>query len=184
MDDSEERWLPIPGYLGYDVSDQGRVRSWRKIGRPFPAYRLTDAPRMLHPRPSKRGYLVVSGGRGTVVVHKLVMLAFVGPRPDGMETRHLNGDRLDNRLSNLAYGTSSENTQDTLRHGRHYAGRRTHKVRHKVRTACFRGHPYTEANTLYPPSGGRQCRTCNRERARRNRQRVRHDDTRDSVSCL
>jgi len=34
---------------------------------------------------------------------------------------------------------------------------------------CTQGHPFDEVNTYYPPSGGRQCRTCKRERKQRNK---------------
>lgn len=47
----------------------------------------------------------------------LVMLAFVGPRPDGLDVCHGNGNPADNRLENLRYGTRSENMRDALRHG-------------------------------------------------------------------
>ena len=67
------------------------------------------------------GYLQVSLSKDhrKVVrkVHGLVLEAFVGSRPQGMECRHLNGDQRDNRLENLAWGTHKENTADTISHG-------------------------------------------------------------------
>ena len=57
-------------------------------------------------------------------VHRLVMEAFVGPCPDGMECRHLNGNSRDNRLENLKWGTKAENIEDTLRHGHTTRGER------------------------------------------------------------
>ncbi|MFV0400614.1 MAG: HNH endonuclease signature motif containing protein [Oscillospiraceae bacterium] len=50
-------------------------------------------------------------------VHKLVLEAFVGVRPEGMVCRHLNGNSLDNRLLNLCWGTPQENVRDSIRHG-------------------------------------------------------------------
>jgi hypothetical protein len=67
------------------------------------------------------GYPVVDlkhqGKRKTFTVHTLVLTAFVGPRPEGYECRHLNGNRADSRLRNLAWGTPSENDEDRRRHG-------------------------------------------------------------------
>lgn len=50
-------------------------------------------------------------------VHALVLEAFVGPRPEGMECRHLDGDPTNNALANLAWGTRAENIADKRRHG-------------------------------------------------------------------
>jgi hypothetical protein len=49
-------------------------------------------------------------------VHRLILETFVGPRPPGKQCRHLNGDSLDNRLENLAWGTFHENFADRLAH--------------------------------------------------------------------
>jgi hypothetical protein len=60
----------------------------------------------------------VALGRGnSQCVHKLVLLAFVGPNPPKYECLHANGDPADNRLVNLRWGTRSENIQDAVRHG-------------------------------------------------------------------
>lgn len=49
----------------------------------------------------------------------MVLRAFVGEPPAGHECRHLDGDRQNNALDNLAWGTRAENVADTIRHGRH-----------------------------------------------------------------
>ena len=106
-------WLPIPGFTGYEVSDEGQVRSYRK----------NPAGRLMRPAKNIRNHyryamLQSDSGKPTAVhVHRLVLLAFVGPKPDGLQTRHLDGDTENNRLDNLVYGTVAENAADRVRHG-------------------------------------------------------------------
>ena len=101
----------IVGFDGdYAVSSCGRV--WSK---------KSGAWKELKRTPDNNGYLHVSlcrfGKVRNYTVHRLVLEAFVGPRPDGMEARHLNGRKNDNRAFNLAWGTRSENEFDKQRHG-------------------------------------------------------------------
>ena len=90
------------------------------------------------------------------------MLAFVGPTPDGMQIRHLDGDRSNGRLENLTYGTGKENAADKNTHGTNFRANKTE---------CPQGHPYDEENTytnqLKSGTFGRQCRTCHKERQRK-----------------
>lgn len=74
----------------------------------------------LNPSTSKDGYVRVSlmrNGRHVVLVHRLVLETYIGPCPDGMEACHSNGDRSDNRLSNLRWDTSVANEFDKIAHG-------------------------------------------------------------------
>jgi hypothetical protein len=77
------------------------------------------------------GYAVVgiqsSDGKNTEqwLVHRLILLAFVGPCPEGMEARHYpNKDRKDNRLCNLSWATKEVNEADKFEHGTITAGER------------------------------------------------------------
>lgn len=120
-----ERWLPVPGFEGfYEVSDQGHVRSVRH---------MTGAGwrggRLLKPFPDSDGYLRVNLSRhgeifGLRPVHGLVLLAFVGPAPDGQQVRHGLGGKTDNRLVNLCYGTPLDNSDDKRRDGTMARGER------------------------------------------------------------
>ncbi len=93
-----ERWLPIPGFENYSVSDCGRVR--REAGKGCLKTRL------LKPRDSF-GYQMVSLCRSGLPnrhgVHRLVLLAFVGPAPAGHQCCHKDGTRTNNRLENQHY---------------------------------------------------------------------------------
>lgn len=107
-----EEWRSVVGYPHYEVSNQGRVRRIPgKFRRKF---------HILKPYFS-RCYLTapmwVDGHRVAKRVHTLVLEAFIGPRPDGMECRHLDGDPQNNCVSNLCWGTPAENAADKHRHG-------------------------------------------------------------------
>ena len=122
----QEVWKDIPGYEGeYQASTLGRIKSLaRKIqgrnwstGKPF---FHTIPERILKPgRFCKTGHLSVILRRKTngKPVHQLVMRTFVGEPPEDMEVLHKNGDPTDNRLSNLRYGTRTDNILDVYRQG-------------------------------------------------------------------
>jgi len=113
----EENWKPIPGYEGYEVSDLGRVRTYkvfvpRVVGKEA-YWAIGDTPKLMTIRDATNQYQVVSicnkGKKELRTVHRLVLRAFVGPCPPGMECCHLNDDRRDNRLCNLKWDTKSAN---------------------------------------------------------------------------
>lgn len=66
--------------------------------------------------------LSVKGVMFRRLVHRLVLEAFVGPRPKGMECRHLDSNSLNNNVSNLMWGTHKENEQDKIKHGNSLTG--------------------------------------------------------------
>lgn len=109
--ESAEAWKPVVGHPGYEVSDLGRVRS---IDRQTLVVRKG---KLLRPGRASHGYPTVALGRQSRTVHSLVAEAFIGPRPEGQEVRHLDGDRSNASLSNLRYGTPKENGADRVRHG-------------------------------------------------------------------
>jgi len=122
MDSSVERWRSIAGYEGlYEVSDRGRVKSLpRKSLYKGKAVRQVPGGVM---KGSKHafGYPMVTlsapGRRKICTVHCLVLEAFAGPRPDGCECRHLDGDPANCHLENLAWGSHRENEADKWKHG-------------------------------------------------------------------
>ena len=120
-----ETWKDVPGYEGkYQVSDLGRVRSLphkvRVVAHGTEATRMSPG-RILRPGPRSSGHLTVSLGRhNSQQVHQLVMRAFVGPRPDGMEVCHNDGDPTNNALDNLRYDTRAENIIDVMRQGKRW----------------------------------------------------------------
>jgi hypothetical protein len=113
----------IPGAIGYRAGDDGSLWSaWGK-GRRKPGATWVR----LNPWPKQQGHLelkirLTDGRRRACFAHVLILEAFAGPCPDGMECRHLDGNPTNNRLSNLVWGTRLENMADKDRHGRQNRG--------------------------------------------------------------
>jgi len=118
-----EVWRDVPGYEGrYQASDQGRVRSVdhrvRLVTRQAGETTRLVPGRILRPGKLKCGHVTVALGKGnSQSVHRIVLLTFVGPCPSGEEGLHLNHTPNDNRLSNLKYGTRSENLKMDYENG-------------------------------------------------------------------
>lgn len=124
-----ERWRWVRGHVGYEVSDQGRMRSYRSPGK---APGLLKTPRLLTLSQAKNGYIQVTLAepRRKRYVHDLVAEAFVGQRPAGAHIAHGNGVPTDNRAVNLRYDTPAGNAADRVAHGTDCRGERcgTHKL--------------------------------------------------------
>lgn len=111
---------PVPGVPSLHVSAGGEVFGPR--GR-----------RKVNPDPG--GYVYVTVRRpGKVApqklrVHIAVLTTWIGPKPDGMEGRHLNGVLTDNRAENLAWSTHLVNVGDQERHGTRRRGSASHRAK-------------------------------------------------------
>lgn len=122
-----ERWAPVSGWTDlYEVSDLGRVRSLvytNQYGtRPRRAPRIVKG--IVGPDGYVRVWLQHQGARQGFLVQRLVLDAFVGPCPDGMEAAHQNGVRTENHLGNLVWKTHQDNINDQVTHGTRAAGDR------------------------------------------------------------
>lgn len=160
-----EQWRPIPGFdLRYEVSNLGRVRTIERIN-PYIDGRMRRVQQQIRAtQVDTRGYtaltLIANDGRPrSRAVHVLVALAWLGPRPEGMEVCHNDGNKQNPRLDNLRYDTHVENALDIVRHGQHRWADQTH---------CIHGHPFTPENT-YRQGGRRHCRTCVKARLARSK---------------
>lgn len=143
-----EEWRQVAEFPDYEVSSLGRIRSYRRWGR----------PRLLRPAMGTTGYKIVSlynesrPRARTKKLHRLIALAFLGePSSPDLLVRHLDGNPLNNVPSNLAWGTVSDNMFDAVRHGDHANARKTH---------CKYGHEFTPENTYIEAYGSRRCRAC------------------------
>lgn len=117
-------WKPIDGFDGYEVSDAGDVRCWNSQNGK--GGKLTE-PRTLKPskfagKPYMRVSLYKDGKPHIRRVHLLVLEAFVGPRPEGMEACHGAAGGSDNSLTNLRWDTHEANMLDQELHGTRLRG--------------------------------------------------------------
>lgn len=110
-----EEWRTVVQNDNYEVSSFGRIRR---------AKTSTGGQKhgLINTHSDKRyKYLYVDLWRNCksrrYTIHVLVARAFLGPKPAGQEVRHLDGCRTNPLLSNLCYGTRSDNMQDAIRHG-------------------------------------------------------------------
>lgn len=120
----KEIWLDVVGYEGlYEASNLGKVR--RSYSAP---HRSLGVPgQVLKPAIQKNGYHTISlSSDGNVKNHKvsrIILSAFCGPEPfDGAHAAHNDGDKSNNKLTNLRWASPRENQKDIERHNRRCKG--------------------------------------------------------------
>ncbi len=115
-----EEWRPWRDG-NYEVSSHGRVRR-AKPGR------RTEVGRLMTPITLKIGYLMVgptvNGKNVNTFVHAMVAECFIGPRPEGAEINHIDGNKANPHVSNLEYVTHAENMAHAGRTGLMVRGER------------------------------------------------------------
>ena len=112
----KEEWKPVVGFEAfYDVSNLGLVRSRQTIGRPATNGFLRQCT---NAKGYKRVGLSIGGKRTSLLVHRLVLDAWVGPQPSVIhQANHKNGRKQDNWDSNLEWVTPIENNAHAVRMG-------------------------------------------------------------------
>jgi len=115
-----EAWKKIPGYSYYEVSSLGRVRSWRLKGSS--SKKRLPKPWLLKTPVAKTGYYTVclsglEGSQRSSAVHRYMAEAFFGKAKTGQVCRHLDDNKANNSLANLAWGSQRDNVLDAFRNG-------------------------------------------------------------------
>lgn len=168
--------MPVVDYEGlYEVSSKGRVRSLGRVVQRSDGRSQRINARLMKLKEHK-GYYYVDLSSGGIVrrfgVHQLVCTVFNGLPPSFIrkpETRHFNGNKIDNAPTNLLWGSSSDNKFDSVRQGVHFPARETE---------CKYGHTYSESNILLKvkSDGGheRVCLPCRTRRSREWKDKIRN----------
>lgn len=112
----------VPGRPGYRVGSDGTVWSRHLVGFNGTVSQNQWGPwHKLKAGLNVNGYCRVnlsdeSGARRLFYVHRLVLEVFVGPCPEGKESRHIDGNCRNNHLDNLEWGTRGDNVADKVKH--------------------------------------------------------------------
>ena len=107
----QEQWKPIERFNGeYMISSHGRVRSLKRHG-----------DRIMPQTIQRKGYYAVTFWMNNKAycrkVHRLVIEAFT-PNPDSLPCiNHIDGNKLNNHVSNLEWCTYQANMQHAVRTG-------------------------------------------------------------------
>lgn len=159
----DERWRTAPAAPNYEVSTTGRVR--RKGATAIHSFSIGPC--------GFRTFLAMVDGKGGLHLRigTQVAAAFLGPKTEGAEVRRLNGDTLDDRLENLAYGTEDDVAAD-------HAARARREEAAGAATHCPAGHRYEDS--WLGNWGQRVCRPCRRVpgRIQMRRWRAKHPEQR------
>lgn len=138
-----EIWVKAAGFPGYEVSNMGRVRSVDRFdakGRWIPGRVLSNA-RKGAPRKGGGSYwrirLSVNRKVFDCAVHTLVLKSFIGPRPEGMDGCHNDGNVDNNCLGNLRWDTCAANQRDKISHGTAAAGERNGSAKLTAANVAF-----------------------------------------------
>lgn len=140
-----EIWGRISGYPDYEVSNLGRILSFRAN---------KENPKIMRQCKGRKGYLRVclinENGHKMMIVSRLVAAAFIGEIPIGFIVDHIDGNIKNNTACNLRHLTNTENV--LIGNGP--------PAKNKRKTHCIRGHLFVESSIFNKEKGWRRCNVC------------------------
>lgn len=114
------RWKKIEDFPNYEISSIGQVKNITtgKILKPG----FSDGYEKVNLCHNKKAT--------TKKIHHLVLESFVGKRPPNLRCScHYDGNKRNNNIKNLRWGTDLDNTEDKIRHGRIIKGLKHHEAK-------------------------------------------------------
>ena len=114
------------------TNEELRHEEWRRCQYPLVRYEVSNLGRMRHARwkkvlktqKNRNGYLGLVTKQGYIYPHKQVALAFCPGWKEGLQVNHKDGNKHNNRATNLEWVTASENTL----HGYYVLGQKVKPV--------------------------------------------------------
>lgn len=118
---ANDNWITVDGYPNYRVNDDGLVQSkargeWRDLKPGFDRYG--------YPRVD----LYNNGRHSSKHIHQLVAKAFVDGYDESLQVNHINGDKNDNRASNLEWVTCGDNLRHAYNEHLNFGPRKSVRV--------------------------------------------------------
>ena len=130
---SDEEWAPVRDAPGYEVSSHGRVR---------------NGGGLVMRQQTSNGYHRIQIDRRQMLVHRLVAEAYI-PNPEGnAEVNHIDGDKSNNRVSNLEWVTPSENVRKAYETGLRKKPSKRHMAKMLAASNVARRHPVVRSDGM------------------------------------
>lgn len=126
------RELSFMGFPEYRIGTDGSVWSRKRKNGDLSIWRKMSPGHSGKGINKRERILLFNKEKINFFVHHLVLFAFIGPRPEGKECCHNNGNGFDNRVENLRWDTHLNNMEDRLRHGKTYFGKDAPTYRHDI----------------------------------------------------
>ena len=127
----------IPGYEGlYQIDEHGKVISLRRekiVNNRLYAWAAQDRSCFIDTNGYRYVGLSKDGKAKKIAVHTLVLLTYFGPKKPGQIALHKDGNKLNNHISNLRWGSFKENYQDSVDHKTAAIGERNGLAKLKIK---------------------------------------------------
>ena len=117
-------WCAVPNWPKYEVNELGEVRRSGHILKPVLVQSGSSNYKVMQVT-----LVDTAARRWDAKVAHIVLITFIGPKPEGKIARHLDDNQANNKLTNLCWGTHKENSADRIRNKNHCTGENNGNVK-------------------------------------------------------